>query len=286
MPRQTDRRGPENWRRRPVEELHQCEVAMSLPRFVIAILIVIVAFAGPSAFREQSAGNEFNDSHFHLTNYIQEGTDIRDFLDIMGTSVGRVALFGIPLQQQWSYRIPATTPRRITCRPTRRSTTTPSPTRASRWLQVAVAGAAGALRSDDHRVQPRRHVRRGSHSPRAARRSPGCSPASESSRSTRNSSRLRSPAKPPASRSGARPRPRVRRGGRPGRDPAQRHRHPVREGRRRAGVSVADEGVACAASEGDDHLGAHRARPHRPSRPGVAKLVQRPPIRSSSSRPC
>src|ERR1041385_4379371 len=46
---------------------------------------------------------EFNDTHFHLTNYIQEGTPIRDFLKIMGTKVGRVALFGIPLQQQWSY---------------------------------------------------------------------------------------------------------------------------------------------------------------------------------------
>src|SRR5271154_2220190 len=44
-----------------------------------------------------------NDSHFHLTNYIQEGTDIHDFLKIMGNRVGRVALFGIPLQQQWSY---------------------------------------------------------------------------------------------------------------------------------------------------------------------------------------
>src|SRR4051794_12672254 len=47
---------------------------------------------------------EVNDSHFHLTNYIQEGTDIHQFLKIMGTKVGRVALFGIPLQQQWSYR--------------------------------------------------------------------------------------------------------------------------------------------------------------------------------------
>jgi predicted TIM-barrel fold metal-dependent hydrolase len=44
-----------------------------------------------------------NDSHFHLTNYIQEGTDIHDFLKIMGNKVGRVALFGIPLQQTWSY---------------------------------------------------------------------------------------------------------------------------------------------------------------------------------------
>ena len=44
-----------------------------------------------------------NDSHFHLTNYVQEGTTIRDFLKIMGDKVGRVALFGIPLQQTWSY---------------------------------------------------------------------------------------------------------------------------------------------------------------------------------------
>lgn len=50
-------------------------------------------------------GYEFNDSHFHLTNYIQEGTDIHDFLKIMGTKTGRVALFGIPLQQQWSFRV-------------------------------------------------------------------------------------------------------------------------------------------------------------------------------------
>jgi hypothetical protein len=49
------------------------------------------------------AGPEVNDVHFHLTNYIQQGTDIHDFLRIMGTKVGRVALFGIPLQQEWSY---------------------------------------------------------------------------------------------------------------------------------------------------------------------------------------
>jgi hypothetical protein len=44
-----------------------------------------------------AAPYELNDAHFHLTNYIQQGTDIRDFLAIMGTKVGRVALLGIPL---------------------------------------------------------------------------------------------------------------------------------------------------------------------------------------------
>ena len=48
---------------------------------------------------------DFHDSHVHLTNYIQEGPPIRDFLSVMGERVGRAALFGIPLQQKWSYPI-------------------------------------------------------------------------------------------------------------------------------------------------------------------------------------
>ena len=50
-----------------------------------------------------TSGSEFDDSHFHLTNYVQEGTNVRDFLRIMGTRVARSTLFGIPLQQTWSY---------------------------------------------------------------------------------------------------------------------------------------------------------------------------------------
>ena len=46
---------------------------------------------------------DFHDSHFHLTNYIQEGITVQRFLEIMGTRVGRSTLFGIPLQQTWSY---------------------------------------------------------------------------------------------------------------------------------------------------------------------------------------
>ena len=45
----------------------------------------------------------YHDSHVHLTNYVQEGTDIRDYLKIMGDKVGRSTLFGLPLQQKWSY---------------------------------------------------------------------------------------------------------------------------------------------------------------------------------------
>ena len=47
--------------------------------------------------------DQFNDSHFHLTNYVQEGTDVRTYVDMMGTRVPRSTLFGVPLQQSWSY---------------------------------------------------------------------------------------------------------------------------------------------------------------------------------------
>jgi hypothetical protein len=67
----------------------------------IAVLIGVLALAtaGPTEIEPF----EVNDVHFHLTNYVQEGTNIHDFVSLMGTKVGRTAIFGIPLQQQWSY---------------------------------------------------------------------------------------------------------------------------------------------------------------------------------------
>ena len=64
-------------------------------------------FAGASALfaaaAQASDAYVLNDSHFHLTNYIQEGIDVHRFLELMGDKVGRSALFGIPLQQTWSF---------------------------------------------------------------------------------------------------------------------------------------------------------------------------------------
>jgi hypothetical protein len=75
--------------------------------FVLAASIVIALLAGliahPTGARSQGGDNQFYDSHFHLTNYIQQGIEARQFLQIMGKRVGRSTLFGIPLQQQWSY---------------------------------------------------------------------------------------------------------------------------------------------------------------------------------------
>ena len=84
-----------SWRHRAARQSAWCLVA------------VLLAWGNPGSAQSGKAQSQYelNDSHFHLTNYIQEGTDIHKFLTIMGSKVGRVALFGIPLQQKWSYRV-------------------------------------------------------------------------------------------------------------------------------------------------------------------------------------
>ena len=91
-------------------------MSKSARRSTTVVAVIAVALIGAAASSGLGArqgpvpqpaagdsGSTFNDSHFHLTNYIQEGIGARDFLRIMGTRVGRSTLFGIPLQQQWSY---------------------------------------------------------------------------------------------------------------------------------------------------------------------------------------
>ncbi len=65
--------------------------------------MLLALLEGAGAAAQTAPGYELNDSHFHLTNYVQQGPSAREFLGLMGTKVGRVALFGIPLQQTWSY---------------------------------------------------------------------------------------------------------------------------------------------------------------------------------------
>ncbi|HEY1869790.1 MAG TPA: amidohydrolase family protein [Chitinophagaceae bacterium] len=81
-----------------------CKIKTLISPF--AILCCATTFISTKNFSQQTAKADsfiLNDSHFHLTNYVQEGTDIHKFLQIMGNKVGRVALFGIPLQQMWNY---------------------------------------------------------------------------------------------------------------------------------------------------------------------------------------
>lgn len=71
---------------------------------LVGLIVALFLFNATPGW-SQSSNYEFNDSHFHLTNNIQEGVGIREFLDMMGNKAGRVALFGVPLQQEWSYRV-------------------------------------------------------------------------------------------------------------------------------------------------------------------------------------
>ena len=135
----------------------------------LTLLVLLVGRARPLDAQDQGAANEFNDSHFHLTNYIQQGIDVRKFLEIMGTRVGRSTLFGIPLQQQWSYANSGDFAPTYYLQ-------TDAPLYYYSFTDAYIASVyrslsperAGALRSDDHRLQPGRHVRRRSHPPRAA----------------------------------------------------------------------------------------------------------------------
>lgn len=67
----------------------------------------LIAFAPPAMLQAAPVSVPatilFNDSHFHLTNYIQQGTAIADYLEMMGDKIGRSTLFGIPLQQEWDF---------------------------------------------------------------------------------------------------------------------------------------------------------------------------------------
>ena len=70
---------------------------------------MLAASAGrPPAVHAQAARPSaalFNDIHVHVTNYVQEGITAKEYLKVMGNRVPRAALFGIPLQQQWSHRV-------------------------------------------------------------------------------------------------------------------------------------------------------------------------------------
>ena len=70
---------------------------------IINLALLIASQDRPVAAQPKGAANEFDDSHFHLTNYVQQGIAPRDFLKIMGSRVARSTLFGIPLQQTWAH---------------------------------------------------------------------------------------------------------------------------------------------------------------------------------------
>lgn len=76
-----------------------------MPRIAALMLAAASALAWAPGADAQDAqqGYLFNDAHFHLTNYVQEGISIRQYMEMMDGRIKRSTLFGIPLQQSWFY---------------------------------------------------------------------------------------------------------------------------------------------------------------------------------------
>ena len=77
--------------------------------FLRALYLLILLLGLSALLTANAQTNEkylFHDSHFHITNFIHEGIEMEFYVDsIMGDKIGRSTVFGLPLQQQWSYRV-------------------------------------------------------------------------------------------------------------------------------------------------------------------------------------
>jgi len=86
------------------EGIKRHALALAIMVAVCAAFISPVALARKPTPAAPAVPCLFNDSHFHLTNYVQQGTDMGKYVDaIMGDKVCRSTVFGIPLQQTWSF---------------------------------------------------------------------------------------------------------------------------------------------------------------------------------------
>jgi predicted TIM-barrel fold metal-dependent hydrolase len=81
-----------------------CRTILAIACGVATLVLAGVSSSAPGFAQNASTnGYKYNDSHFHLTNYIQEGTKVGDYVKMMDGVVKRSTLFGIPLQQMWEY---------------------------------------------------------------------------------------------------------------------------------------------------------------------------------------
>ena len=65
-------------------------------RAVLAACVLLLA-----GITGRGVASDLDDSHLHLTNYVQEGPTLARLLVLMGDRTGRAAVFGIPMQQKW-----------------------------------------------------------------------------------------------------------------------------------------------------------------------------------------
>lgn len=78
-------------------------VISTIPTFLLWLFLSLPLTLWTTEGRAETSQPMFYDSHFHLTNYIQKGPSLREFLATMGDKVGKAAVMGLPLQQKWDY---------------------------------------------------------------------------------------------------------------------------------------------------------------------------------------
>ena len=205
---------------------------------VVAVALLLLSGGVLGRQPQSEPADTFNDSHFHLTNYIQEGIDVRQYLKIMGSRVGRSTLFGIPLQQQWSYGNSGEFAPTYYLQ-------SDAPLYYYSFTDAFIASAYRSLPKEEQaRFDPMitgfnpadmyavDHIRRVLKTFPGVFTGIGEFSIHKEFVSAKICRRNREP-----DQSGARSGPRVRCRERARRDPSQRHRHAVREARCRAGVS-------------------------------------------------
>ena len=76
----------------------------ALAHLVAGAVVASLSVAAPLRGQDTTCARaSYSDSHFHLTNYVQQGITPAAYLRMMGTKVCRSTLFGIPLQQMWDH---------------------------------------------------------------------------------------------------------------------------------------------------------------------------------------
>jgi hypothetical protein len=66
---------------------------LSIPFTAAALALPLVLVGSSPGGAQSSVIYKYNDSHFHLTNYMQEGTSVKDYMAMMGNVVKRSTLF-------------------------------------------------------------------------------------------------------------------------------------------------------------------------------------------------
>ena len=77
--------------------------ARRFPKLLAVTAAIALAGGLAQATDTKAPAYVYSDAHFHLTNYVQEGTDLKDYLKMMDGVVKRSTIFGLPLQQMWQY---------------------------------------------------------------------------------------------------------------------------------------------------------------------------------------